>query len=99
MTGNHSLRPDREAQELDRLVRMKQHPDRQPRGAVTVQRRDHDDAGTDQDFESDWIDGGYSWLRIKALIPSSRNNANYQERNRRVTATMTQEVIHLTLEV
>jgi hypothetical protein len=36
---------------------MKQHPDRQPRRAITVQGRDDDDARADQDFESDWIDG------------------------------------------
>jgi hypothetical protein len=36
---------------------MKQHPDRQPRRAVTVQRGDDDDRQTDQDFEGDGIDG------------------------------------------
>jgi hypothetical protein len=36
---------------------MKQHPDGQPRGAITVQRRDDNDRQTDQDLESDWIDG------------------------------------------
>jgi len=37
---------------------MKQHPDGQPRRAITVQRRDDDDRQTDQDFEGDGIDGG-----------------------------------------
>ena len=36
---------------------MKQHPDRQPRRAITVQGGDDDDRDTDQKFESDWIDG------------------------------------------
>jgi len=40
------------------MVRMKQHPDRQPRRAVTMRRRDDDNRETDQDFESDGIDGG-----------------------------------------
>jgi len=36
---------------------MKQHPNRQPGRAITMGRRDHDDRQTDQDFESNWIDG------------------------------------------
>jgi hypothetical protein len=36
---------------------MKQHPDGQPRGAITVQRRDDNDRQADQEFEGDWIDG------------------------------------------
>jgi hypothetical protein len=36
---------------------MKQHPDRQPRSAETMQRRDDDNRRTDQDLESYWIDG------------------------------------------
>jgi hypothetical protein len=39
---------------------MKEHPDRQPGGAITVHRRDDDDGDTDQDFEGDWIDVGSS---------------------------------------
>jgi hypothetical protein len=35
---------------------MKQHPDRQPRRAVAVHRRDDDDGNADQDFEGGWID-------------------------------------------
>ena len=57
MPWNHSLRPDREPEKFYRLVRMKQHPDRQPRRAVTVQGGDDDDRDTDQKFEGDWIDG------------------------------------------
>jgi len=39
---------------------MKEHPNRQPGGAITVHRRDDDDGGADQDFEGDWIDSGSS---------------------------------------
>jgi hypothetical protein len=35
---------------------MKQHPDRQPRGAIAVCCGDDDDRQTDQDFEGDRID-------------------------------------------
>jgi hypothetical protein len=41
---------------------MKEHPNRQPGGAITVHRRDDDDGGTDQDFESYWIDVGASLI-------------------------------------
>ena len=57
MTRNHSLWPDRYAQQLHRLVRMKQHPDRQPRRAIAVHCRDDDDGQADQNLESRWIDG------------------------------------------
>jgi hypothetical protein len=36
---------------------MKQHPDRQPGCAVTVQRSDDDDRYADKNFKGDWIDG------------------------------------------
>jgi hypothetical protein len=36
---------------------MKEHPDRQPRGAEAVQSGDDDDRDTDYDFESSWFDG------------------------------------------
>jgi hypothetical protein len=39
---------------------MKEHPNRQPGGAITVHRRDDDDGSADQDFEGDWIDVGSS---------------------------------------
>jgi hypothetical protein len=45
---------------------MKQHPDRQPGRTITVQGGDDDDRRTDQNFESDWIDG---------VTPISRFNA------------------------
>jgi hypothetical protein len=35
---------------------MKQHPDRQPRRAITVQRRDDDNGQDNQDFEGNGID-------------------------------------------
>jgi len=35
---------------------MEEHPNRQPRRAVTMQRRNDDDRQADQDFESDWAD-------------------------------------------
>ena len=57
MARDHSLRPDGETQEFDRLVRMKQHPNRQPRRAIAVQGGDDDDRHADQNFEGDWIDG------------------------------------------
>jgi hypothetical protein len=57
MTRNHPLGPDCDSQEFYRLVRMEQHPDRQPGSAVTMSCRDDDDADADEDFESDWIDG------------------------------------------
>jgi len=43
---------------------MKQHPDRQPRRAITVNRGDDDDRQADQNFEGDWIDNATP-LRIK----------------------------------
>ena len=48
---------------------MKQHPDRQPRRAVTMRRRDDDNRETDQDFESDGIDGGA--LLLNHLLPKN----------------------------
>lgn len=56
MSWNHALRPDRDPKEFYRLVGMKQHPDRQPGGAVTMHRRDNHDCDTDQNFKRDWID-------------------------------------------
>jgi hypothetical protein len=35
---------------------MKEHPNRQPGSTITVHRRDDDDGGANQNFESDWID-------------------------------------------
>ena len=35
---------------------MKEHPDRQPRRAVTVNRRDYNDRETNDEFESERID-------------------------------------------
>ena len=47
MPRNHSLRPDGDPEELHWLVRMEEHPDRQPGRAVTMHRRDDDDGGAD----------------------------------------------------
>jgi hypothetical protein len=38
MARDHSLRPDREAEQFFRLIRMKEHPDREPRCAKAVDR-------------------------------------------------------------
>ena len=35
---------------------MKEHPDRQPRRAITVNGGNDDDGKTDDEFESEWID-------------------------------------------
>lgn len=56
MTRNHPLRPNGEAEKFHWLVGMKEHPDRQPRRAVTMHRRDDDDGCADQDFERYRID-------------------------------------------
>jgi hypothetical protein len=39
---------------------MKQHPNREPCGAVTMHRRDDNDGDADQNFERDGIDGRLS---------------------------------------
>lgn len=51
---------------------MKQHPDRQPRRAVTVQRRNDDDRQTDQNFESDRIDGVTPEVNLQPACVSRR---------------------------
>ena len=56
MARDHALRPDGDAEQFLRAVRMKQHPDRQPRRAKTVNRRNYHDPNCDQDFECKWID-------------------------------------------
>ena len=38
-------------------MRVKQHPNRQPGREVAVNRGDQNDRESDQDFESNWIDG------------------------------------------
>jgi hypothetical protein len=56
MAGNHPLRPDGDAEKLYRLVRVEQHPDCEPRRAVTVNGGNDDDADRDQEFKSKRID-------------------------------------------
>ena len=51
MPRNHSLGPDGDAEKFYRLVWMEEHPDRQPRSAVTMHRRDDDDGQADQNLE------------------------------------------------
>ena len=51
MTRNHALRPDRDAKQFQRFVWVKQHPDREPRGAEAVHGGDHDDSNRYQGFE------------------------------------------------
>ena len=55
MTRNHSLGPNSDAEKFYRLVWMEEHPDRQPRSAVTMHRRDDDDADANENFDGDWI--------------------------------------------
>src|SRR5713226_7653449 len=57
MPRDHPLRPDGDAEKFYRLVRMKQHPDRQPGRAITMRGRNHDDGRDNQDFEGNGIDG------------------------------------------
>ena len=57
VSRNHSLRPDGDAEKFYRLVRMKQHPDRQPRRAIAVNGGDDDNREADQEFESKWTQG------------------------------------------
>src|SRR6266478_2995372 len=68
MPGNHSLRPDRDTEEFDRLVRMKQHPNRQPSRAIAVQGGDDDDRHADQNLEGDWIDGRRTSTSLRAGV-------------------------------
>jgi hypothetical protein len=60
---------------------MKQHPDRQPRRAVPVQRGNDDDRQTDQNFEGDWIDGGtpvgVSTQRAQSFSQRTQSNSGY----------------------
>ena len=56
MSRDHSLRPHGETKKLQRLVRVKQHPDRQPRRAKAVNSGNDDDRDADYEFESEWID-------------------------------------------
>ena len=56
MAGNHPLRPDGDAKNLNRFIRMEKHPDCQPRRAVTVNGSYDDDRDRNQDLESNWID-------------------------------------------
>jgi len=44
---DHSLRPYGYTEKFDRLVRMKQHPDREPRRAVSMHGRNNDDGCND----------------------------------------------------
>jgi hypothetical protein len=62
MTGNHSLRPDGDTENLHRLVRMEEHPDCQPRRTVTVNRCDDDDGDRNKDFERKRIDDSTSLI-------------------------------------
>lgn len=55
MAGNHSLWPDRYAEKLNWIVRVKEHPDCQPGCAVAMDRGDYDDGDTDEQFESKGI--------------------------------------------
>jgi hypothetical protein len=52
---------------------MKQHPDRQPCRAITVQRGDDDDCRTDQNFESGWIYGVTPSTRLLRRLVASFN--------------------------
>jgi hypothetical protein len=56
MARDHPLRPDGDAEKFDGLVRMKQHPDRQPRCTVTMNSGNYNDADSDQEFKSKRID-------------------------------------------
>ena len=58
MTRDHALWPDSDAEQLHRLVRVKQHPDRQPGRAVAVNGRNDNNGRRDQNFESKGIQDG-----------------------------------------
>jgi len=51
---------------------MKEHPDRQPRGAVSVQSGNHHYRQANQDFEGDWIDGD-----SPIVVAKPRSTGNY----------------------
>ena len=51
MAGNHALWPDSDAEEFYRFVWMKEHPNRQPCRAVSVNGGDDNDCCRNQDFE------------------------------------------------
>src|SRR6185437_12413155 len=77
MPRNHALRPDRDSKNLQRLIRMKQHPDRQPRRSVSVHRRNDNDGQTDQSFEGDGID---------ARAPKSYSGGTVADKSRDTTS-------------
>ena len=56
MARNHSLRPDGDAKKLNRVIRMEEHPYREPRRAVAVNGGDDDDGQGNKDLESQRID-------------------------------------------
>lgn len=63
---------------------MKEHPDRQPRGAVTMHCRNDDDGDADQNFECDWVDGRVLkiiWIK-RSLIDLSVQPAEHADLRR-----------------
>jgi hypothetical protein len=50
------LRPDGNPEQLDWLIRMKQHPDSQPGRAKTMESGHHNPGDADKQFYLKWID-------------------------------------------
>jgi hypothetical protein len=60
---------------------MKQHPDRQPGGAITVDRSNDYDRNADQQFERKGIDGEKPLDNFERNIPGPRRCQNVYEPN------------------
>jgi hypothetical protein len=80
MPRDHALWPDSDAKKFYWLVRMKQHPDRQPRRAITVHGRNHDDGRDNQDFKGDGIDGGSPLLENPQITQISQKRTKTRVR-------------------
>jgi hypothetical protein len=63
MSRDHALRPNGYSKKLQGFVRMKQHPDRQPRRAKPVDGGDDDNRDADYEFEGKRIDDCDLWGR------------------------------------
>ena len=53
---------------------MEEHPDGEPRSAITVDRRNHNDADRDQQFESKRIDGRTSVRQVVRMLNGCDNS-------------------------
>ena len=61
MSRDHALRPNGDAKKLQGFVRMKQHPDRQPRRTKPVNGGNDNNRDADYEFERKGIDAYDLW--------------------------------------